>query len=292
MTTPWEPDLVVDEDLVRRVLAPHGFDLTSLAYLARGWGHTVWATESLVFRFPHQRDMATVAARGAGRLRTLADRLPVPIPRPEEVGEPSEAYPAAFVAYRRLHGELPTNRSLTAEDRVRAAPLLAETLHILHSQPIPAELEGSHWPADLAIRTENAQMRAEQLVGSPFGRLARRAADHMLDTPAAGTQRVWIHGDLHAGQLLFDDRHELAAVLDWDATRVDDPAKDLALVYSFLPPEGRARFFASYGAGDGLDRARHVALSVGLALLAQGVVGEQPHLVQEAAFGLENALLD
>jgi len=294
MTTPWTPEIPIDEALVRRQLAPHGarLDLDTLGYLASGWDHAVWATAAYVFRFPHQHEAATLAARTADRMRGLAARLPVAIPCPEWVGEASDGYPAQYVAYRRLPGELPADRPLTPDDRFRAAVPLAQLLRTLHDQPIPNDLAGSERPSDLQVRTENAQLRAEQLASGPFAGLARRAADRMQDTPSPGGGCVLIHGDLHAGQLLFDKAHELSAVLDWDELRAGDPTFDLALVYSFLPPAGRRAFFDIYGAVDGLPRARHVALSYGLAILAQAVVGEQPHLVREAAFGLENALQD
>ena len=145
MTTPWNPQIAIDEALVRRLLEPHAaqLDLDTLAYLASGWDHAVWATDRFVFRIPHQHDSATLAARTADRIRALAGVLPVAIPCPEWVGESSHAFPAQYVAYRRLPGELPTNLPLTVGDRVHAAAPLAAMLRTLHDRPVPPDLVGS-----------------------------------------------------------------------------------------------------------------------------------------------------
>ena len=95
-----------------------------------------------------------------------------------------------------------------------------------------------------------------------------------------------IHGGLHTGQILLG-----GGIIDWDELSVWDPAYDLMLVYSMIPPENRPHFWSSYGDFDEGDRARFIALSYGLAILAQAVDGGQERLSAEAAFGLNNALI-
>lgn len=69
---------------------------------------------------------------------------------------------------------------------------------------------------------------------------------------------VLVHGDLHVRHLLVDAGGALASVIDWgDVCRAD-----LSLVWSLLPPAGRAAFLQEYGPLDEttLLRARVLAL--------------------------------
>jgi aminoglycoside phosphotransferase (APT) family kinase protein len=76
------------------------------------------------------------------------------------------------------------------------------------------------------------------------------------------------HGDLHFRHVLVDDGRT-SGVIDWIDLCRGDPALDLQLVWSILPPEARDAFFAAYGDVDGttLLRARVVALFLAAALL-------------------------
>lgn len=114
----------------------------------------------------------------------------------------------------------------------------------------------------------------------------------MADPPAdiAADLRRPCHGDLHPGQLLFDAGHRLSGILDWDEACIGDPAFDLQPVFRLLPAAARPTFWAAYGADDAAERARHIALSTSLALLAQGVAEGDAALEADAAGSLARAL--
>ena len=67
--------------------------------------------------------------------------------------------------------------------------------------------------------------------------------------PAAYAPRAdtLVHGDLYARHLLVDPAHQLAGVIDWGDVHLGDPAVDLMIVSTFLPPTGREPFFHVYG---------------------------------------------
>ena len=145
---------------------------------------------------------------------------------------------------------------------------------------------------ELEERFHYACKRAEQLKDTSYAALANRAVAVMRDIPKEVTPSGvrLVHGDLHAGQILLDDDHRLAAILDWDELGIWDPAYDLMVVYSMIPPQCRAQFWELYGAFPHPERARFIALSYGLAILAQAVDTSQTALINETAFGLSNAL--
>jgi aminoglycoside phosphotransferase (APT) family kinase protein len=84
---------------------------------------------------------------------------------------------------------------------------------------------------------------------------------------------LWIHGDLHLGNLLVTGSR-LSAVIDFGDLAAGDPATDLSVAWMLLPPPARPTFRASArGEFDRIDddtwmRARGWALALGLAYLA------------------------
>ena len=297
MSTPWNPQLPVTRSLVEELLrqCPE-LDLGELVHVGAGWDHDVWRCGDLLVRFPHQRESLVAAARTAGILAHLADQIPIAIPVPIHIGEAQDGYPGVFVAYRWLPGELPAGLRLTEADRAAAAQPLAHALRALHAIPVAVAqgwgLQQAEIDGELKLRSENGRLRAQQLSDGPYADLARRAAEAMEIPPAECplAERCVVHGDLHSGQVLLDTRHQLVAIIDWDEVAIGDPAYDLMMVYGFIPPAARAQFWEIYGAFEGQGRARHLALSYGLAILAQSIVADQKHLAGEAAFNLQNAL--
>jgi aminoglycoside phosphotransferase (APT) family kinase protein len=113
-------------------------------------------------------------------------------------------------------------------------------------------------------------------------------------TPWSGAP-LWIHGDLHAGNLLISGGR-LSAVIDFVDLAAGDPATDLSVAWMLLPPSARQTFFTS--ARDELDplddhtlmRARGWALALGLAYLAHSRESEAMSSLGRAT--IENALSD
>ena len=83
---------------------------------------------------------------------------------------------------------------------------------------------------------------------------------------------MWIHGDLHPGNLLISGGR-LSAVIDFGDLTAGDPATDLSVVW-MLPPSARSICLApirgQFNATDDdtWTRARGWALALGLAFLA------------------------
>ena len=297
MTDLWSPDIPVDRALVERVLAEQfpQLDRGTLVHAGTGWDHEVWRCDDVVFRFPIQHESARAGRDRADALARLAPRLPVPVPVPLLFGEPTPDYPAHCVGYRYLPGELAARCALTSADRTRAGIRLAELTRAIHAVPLDEarawglQIEGER--GSMAERVVHGRQRAEQLADTPFAELARQAADAMEPAPPECTpsERRVVHGDLHAGQTLFA-HGQLTGVIDWDALNIGDPAFDLLMAHGFVPAASRAAFWARYGETTASARARHLALSYGLALLAQGVAVGDDGVRDEAAWSLANAL--
>ena len=105
--------------------------------------------------------------------------------------------------------------------------------------------------------------------------------------------RAVCHGDLHFRHVLVDgDR--VTGLIDWIDLCRGDPALDLQIVWSVLPPPARAAFFSEYGVVDDatLLRARVIAIFLGCALLEYGSHERMPAIEREARAALDRALSD
>jgi hypothetical protein len=81
-------------------------------------------------------------------------------------------------------------------------------------------------------------------------------------------------------------------VIDWIDLCRTDPAIDLQILWSFLPPSGRPAFLDAYGpvSDDQLLRARVVALSLSASLALYGHHEALATIEQEALASLERTL--
>jgi aminoglycoside phosphotransferase (APT) family kinase protein len=110
----------------------------------------------------------------------------------------------------------------------------------------------------------------------------------------APAELVLAHGDLHVRHVLVDERGGLAGIIDWGDVCRADPAIDLSLVWSALPPAGREAFFAAYGAAreESLLRARVLALFLSATLARYARATGMAELERESLAGVERALRD
>ena len=77
--------------------------------------------------------------------------------------------------------------------------------------------------------------------------------ERVVSAPPWSRPPVWVHGDLHPGNLLVDEGR-LSAVIDFGDLAAGDPATDLSVIWMMLPPSTRSSFGASArGEFDPLD---------------------------------------
>jgi aminoglycoside phosphotransferase (APT) family kinase protein len=113
--------------------------------------------------------------------------------------------------------------------------------------------------------------------------------EHVVSAPAWSGPPIWIHGDLHPGNLLINGGR-LSAVIDFGDLAAGDPATDLSVIW-MLPPPARSIVLPSIrGQFNATDddtwiRARGWALALGLAYL----VGSRDH---EAMGALGRTVID
>jgi aminoglycoside phosphotransferase (APT) family kinase protein len=296
----WDAEVRVDEALARRLIAEQFPDLAAdeLTLLGEGWDTMVWLVDGRwVFRFPRRTIVVSGLQLEMRYLAEMADRLPLPIPRPTFLGQPSEAFTWPFYGARFLPGRELADAGLDESGRVALGRPLGEFLRALHSLDIDADLPVDPVQrADMNVRVPFARQRFEQL--EEAGLWTAPAAAHEIVEAASRLgppePRAIVHGDFHLRHLLVDDGGLPSAVIDWVDLSRNDPGVDLVLYWAILPPDGRAGFRAAYGEPTEAQLLRGRVLSLFLCgVLAlwgdhEGVEGVK----REALEGLERTLVD
>lgn len=293
----WDAEVAIDGTLVRALLAEQfpELDASSARLLGEGWDNSVWVVEERwAFRFPRRAIAIPGVRRELEVLPALAPLLPVPIPEPRFVGVPSDDFPWPFFGAPLLPGHEVADGALTDDARGELGAHLGRFLRALHQAEIEVDLPvDPNRRADMPFRVERARAcLADAAALWPGGeRVAEILADAAGLPPSSAS--ALLHGDLHHRHVLVD-AGRLTAVIDWGDACLGDPSIDLQLVWSLLPPEGRASFVEEYGAIDEqrLVRARATAVYFCAMLATYAHSVGNASLLRESVAGLDRTLVD
>jgi aminoglycoside phosphotransferase (APT) family kinase protein len=264
-------DVQVDSGLIEALLQEQHPDLSGrpLVDVGEGWDNAVFRLgEDLAVRVPRRAASATLIEREQRWLPALSPRLPVPVPVPVRVGVPGCGYPWQWSVVPWLAGVTALGASIAD---AAFATSLSEFLVALH-EPAAVDAPQNPWRGvPLASRAPSVHEYVDRA-----DRLVDRAAvlstwQHAVSATTWSRPLVWIHGDLHPGNLLVH-QGRLSAVIDFGDLTAGDPATDLSVAW-MLPGETGSTFRAAYCANRSADRdlwlrARGWALLLGLAYLA------------------------
>ena len=292
----WAAEVDVDEKLVRGLLAQLGLEDARLQKLAEGWDNSVWVVdERYVFRFPRRAVAIPGLERELAVLPKLAPLLPLPVPRPAFVGKATDGYPWPFFGAELIPGVEAGVAELDDEARLEVALELAAFLRALHAveldEPLPLDPNGR---TDMPKRARMAREELQELerLGlwqAPPELWSFLKEAECLPPPEA---RAVMHGDLHFRHLLVEGR-AASGVIDWGDVCRADPAIDLPLFWSFVPPEGRGAFLDAYGPVNEtqLLRARVLSIQLCAVLAHYGHDEGQAEILRAGLDGLERTLV-
>jgi aminoglycoside phosphotransferase (APT) family kinase protein len=117
--------------------------------------------------------------------------------------------------------------------------------------------------------------------------------DELATAPMHTRPYCCVHGDFYARHVLYHGGR-LTGVIDWGDVHIGDPAVDLAIAFSFLPPAARKIFRQVYGEIDDATwkRARFRALHYGAVLFEYGASTGDEAIRAAGAFALKYAPRD
>jgi aminoglycoside phosphotransferase (APT) family kinase protein len=273
-TKPAPPaEINIDSSLVRALLEEQHPDLAVLDLVAvgEGWDNVVFRLgKELAVRIPRRAASAGLIEQEQRWLPELSTRLPLPIPAPVRVGRPGCGFPWSWSVVPWCPGQ---SALLTPSDPIVTAATLGHFLQQLH-QPAPQDAPYNLWRSiPLADRDHGDREHSQQLAEIVERDSILRLWDRAVSAPSWLGPPVWIHGDLHPGNLLIEDGR-LSAVIDFGDLAAGDPATDLSIMWMLFPSSARSVFVNSARGrfnplnNDTIMRAHGWAIALGLSWLA------------------------
>jgi aminoglycoside phosphotransferase (APT) family kinase protein len=228
------------EDLRRRLIAAQFPDLApvTVTYLGEGYDSTAFDVNGTwVFRFPKRADVEQQQLIEQRVLPVLGRHLPLPIPSPRFLGQPTGEFARHFIGYAKIPGLPGIHFDRSRFAFAAAADPLGRFLSSLHAFPA-ADARRLGVP-DQQIDTVIDESRTEALDGfhlvrelapdAPLGHWHAYLSAGPPRHSARSSSPVLLHNDLAAEHVLCDERTGLpTGVIDWSDMALGDPAADFA----------------------------------------------------------------
>ncbi|EFL35573.1 aminoglycoside phosphotransferase, partial [Streptomyces viridochromogenes DSM 40736] len=243
-------EIEITAELIRDLLRDQHPDLADrpLRLGARGWDNQLWRLgDDLAVRLPYATPDADVLLRKEHAwMPGIARRLPLEVPVPQRLGEPSERFPRPWIVTTWVRGT-PADRA-PATRAAESADALAAFLTALH-RPAPDGAPAGRgrggrladgadgFAGQLASVAELGLVPDPEAVGAVW--------EDAVAAPEWTGPPLWLHGDLHPANVLTADG-TFCGVVDFGDLCAGDPACDLAAAWTLLPDGAADRFFAAY----------------------------------------------
>ena len=223
----------------------------------------------MAVKLPRYSKAALQAEKEHIWLPLFAAKLPLAIPDPLAQGEPGLDYPFRWSVNRWIDGE---NAIIAPPDNLQeAAKSLAGFIAALQAiDPAKGPLPGEHnfgRGVPLAERDERVRTSIQELGSLIDAQTVMLEWEKSLHAPVWDRPPVWIHGDIHAGNLIVKEG-KVRAVIDFGGLCVGDPACEMILAWNMFDRNARATFREALNVDDATwARGRGWALSVSLIAL-------------------------
>lgn len=185
-------------------------------------------------RLPRKSDAEQAIIKECTWLPKLAPYLPLSIPKPLTQGKASENYPFTWSICRWHEGQ---NASL---DQIACPNQMAKGLADFITALQRIDTKGGPLPTHplnrgvpLAVRNEITRASIKELDSMIDSQTATAVWEDALKLPVWQNPPVWIHGDLHYGNLLAC-KGKLTTIIDFGAMRIGDPACDLMTAWNLF----------------------------------------------------------
>ncbi|MDN3496595.1 aminoglycoside phosphotransferase family protein [Planococcus sp. APC 4015] len=241
-------ELAVGSGIARRLLrqaadAVPGVADLPLHSVASGWDCDVWRLGAdLAMRLPRRALAAPLIRHEAQALPVIAPAIQstgIRVPLPVFVGEPSAEYPWPWSVVPYIDG-MP-GISIARAERTSWAEPLARALRALH---VDAPVDHPVNPVRGVPLARRADAVAARFRDLPALSGAEEIWQRGVAAPPWRAAPVWIHGDLHPGNLIASG-DGLRGIIDFGDVTGGDPAYDLAVAWLAFDTRGRELFIAA-----------------------------------------------
>lgn len=265
---------------------PQWKNLTIKPVAHGGWDNrTFHLGDEMLVRLPSAEQYVAQVAKEQTWLPQLAPQLTIPIPSPIAQGQPSTLFPWPWSVYRWIDGKSANLASLNNDDLNGIATQLAQFINELHA----INTDGGPEPgwhnyyrgAHISFYNEQTCTVLPQLASLVDVDKAQMVWDQALES-TWHKPPVWVHGDLVSDNIVVNNKHQLAAVIDFGCLGIGDPACDLAPAWTLFRGKSRETFRSILNFESGTwDRARGWVLWKALVWLKRFIREENTQRAQE-----------
>jgi aminoglycoside phosphotransferase (APT) family kinase protein len=275
------PEYEIDATLVRSLLIAQHPDLAHLPIhlMDAGWDNAMFRLgDRHVVRLPRRQVAATLIEHEQTWLPQIAKHLSISVPTPYRLGEPNPTYPWRWSILPWLPGVAADQEEPQADQAKRFA-LFLRSLH--RPAPTNAPINAVrgvplfHRESAIAERLQRLETKTNLITAE-----IKQVWNQALNAPIAD-QATWLHGDLHARNVLVENG-VITGVIDWGDITSGDIATDLASIWMlFSSQHARQSAIAEYAnvSEATLQRAKGWAVVFGVILLDTGLVDHPRHAV-------------
>jgi aminoglycoside phosphotransferase (APT) family kinase protein len=273
---------------------PHLANLPIRKLSSAGTENTIFRLgENLAIRMPRVAGAAKQAEREAIWLPQLAPHLSLAVPEPVGLGRPTDEFAHHWAICRWLEGENAFVRPAT--DLIDSARRLARFIQSLRGVPVAGDSSlvatTSGRGVDLIHRDAATRAAIASCEGLVDTETLSAIWAHALAMPKWDGAPIWVHGDIHVGNLLTEDGRT-TGIIDWGCLGMGDPACDLTVAWSMLD-RGSREVFRSELAVDEATWIRGRAWAISVAVIALPYYLEtNPLLVAISRHSIEQAVAD
>lgn len=191
-----------------------------------------------LIRLPRTKGSSLNIEKEMTWLPKLEPSLPIPIPKIIGTGFPDKDYPFHWLICEWLDGLNPNQEGML-DEHMAAKDLGAFVKAMQHINPVngPSCRRGK----PLNTCDEEVKKSIPLLKELYDEKLISELWEFTSNVPLWEHDPVWIHGDLHSGNLLAKEK-KIVGVVDWGLAGVGDPACDMMVAWTLLGQEGRKIF--------------------------------------------------
>jgi aminoglycoside phosphotransferase (APT) family kinase protein len=271
-------DVKIDEKLIYNLIEQQFPELSGLkaVFVDEGWDNAIYKLgEQYCLRLPRRHAAVELILNEQKYLPLLKTQLTIPAPYPIKTGSPSDLFPYPWSVLPWFEGECADINPL-GKNHIKIFSSFLKNLH----KPAP---KNAPFNASRGVKLEDRAQYIQKRIDSLSKKtdILKREIVKVWETGLCANysaDNVWLHGDLHAKNVLVSER-EVSAIIDWGDITSGDPATDLASVWTlFESRDDRDKLLESYGLDqDTYNRARSWAFSFGVVLLDTGRLFSKRH---------------
>ena len=234
---------IITDDLVRELVDtqfPTWRDLPLTQHESPGTDNIIYRLgKKFLVRLPRIAWASHTAEREMDILARLP-RLPLAVPEPIALGQPQADYPWQWSVLGWLDGEAVGDSYVSCEE----AKMLAATINEIRSMPTNVAFaygDANHGRGAPLISRNTVFQKAMASLADAFDPAALNKVWSLALEAPQSVSPVWLHGDLHGGNLIERDG-KLSGLIDWGLAGVGDGACDCSAAWVLFDQAARDVF--------------------------------------------------